>query len=227
MTIINLAHLVKIIRITWVKNIRTIKSSGPITTIDCNPIFSIFSNAVRHHSAIAGKHGTHAKFAHTGKNITAKFLLALVPPIGITVHGKTCGINCGTPPLEVIHGPPRLKAGAGDKCVNIICREAQLFENTLPHNIKTNHLKRHIYAMQSHPVNLLLPTLPRPKSHRIGKGAIVQIIAIIGRSLVHLLSRRNRKIRRNKVGFRIVPCQIYMCMMIEIPIYSRCQCRQR
>ena len=124
-----------------------------------------------HHSAETGQHRLHSKSTLTVENLLCKVRLAFIP--GIVLHTTpTGGVSatptsrfCTTPALEVVHCPPGSEGRTGNKGFGLSCRIVVLHKELAPNLLETHNLQWHIHTVQSHPVNLLLPTFPIPGTH--------------------------------------------------------------
>ncbi|EJX02131.1 hypothetical protein EVA_09763 [gut metagenome] len=177
-----------------VKDIRANKGAPFSLVVGLHPCF--LGKVTRHHTAVTRQYRLHAKFTHTIANLFCQSSLPLIPPYGI-----------GTAPsFHVVHSPPSLETRTSNKLVGFFVTVTIIFcKQFIPYSIESYDLQRQVNAMQGHPVNFLLPTFPSPYRHRIGKGAIVQIIAIIGIGLMSLLLFRNWKLTTLHVGSQTIP----------------------
>ena len=76
--------------------------------------------------------------------------------------------------------------------------------------------------MQGHPVNLLLPAIPCPEGHGIGEGTGVEVVAIGGVTYVLLLTGGNGKRHLGEVRGEVIPCEVDVCMVVQVPVDTRC-----
>ncbi len=77
--------------------------------------------------------------------------------------------------------------------------------------------QRHVDAMQCHPVDFFLPSVPVPESHRIGEGAVVEVVAELEVGFMAFLLFHGRK---NVWQFlvHIVPGDVDAGMVFQIPV---------
>ena len=178
---------------------------------------ALLGNVAWHHTGVARQHGLHAQFALAGQDLLGQRLLSLIPPVGVLA----------APSLEVVHAPPRLEAGPGNKLVGLVVGISQvLCEELLPHHIETHDLQGHVDAVERHPVDFLLPALPRPGRHGIREGAIVEIVAVARGRGVFLLLGGHGQLHLCEVGGEVVPCEVDMGVMVQVPIDAGCEGRQ-
>ena len=146
-------------------------AAGPCAVVDdivfVESVYGIVDDAVGYLAAEAGYYRLHAKLTHTLEHIAAKVLLACVPPVGITAHinASRRRVDCATPALEVVHCKPGNESGTCNVCVDVVFAHSQFAQEFACHNIKSHKVQWGIYAVQCHPVNLLLPALPCPECH--------------------------------------------------------------
>ena len=172
----------------------------------------LFCEVARHHAAETWQHGVHAQFAHTAQNLACQLSLALVPPRRVRA----------APTFEVVHAPPSLEAGTRHEGIGFrLAVVVLLRQQTLPHHVQTDNLQRHIDAVQGHPVDFLLPAFPGPGGHRVGEGAIVEVIAVVSVTGVRLVRSRNGQGDAAKVRREVIPRQIDVGIVIEIPVDTR------
>ena len=183
---------------------------APAAGVGNRPAF-LGGDVVGHHAAVTGQHGGHAEFAHTGEDILGKRFLPRVPPVFVRP----------APAFEVVHQPPGLEARAGDEGIDFGSGITELFEHVFPHYVRTDEGERHVDAVERHPVDLLLPAFPRPKGHGIGEGAVVEVIAVVGRAGVPLFCAGHGERGGGEVGGEAVPGEIDVGIMVEIPVDAR------
>ena len=107
------------------------------------------------------------------------------------------------------------------KCKNITTTINEKDEelNYLDDCFSTNsltHIKDFAY-IGSH--SLILPGVT------IGEGAIVEVVAVANRCGVFLLLRRHGELHLREVGRQIVPGDVDVCIVVEIPVDARGQRR--
>ena len=135
--------------------------------VSVESVYGVVYYAVGYLSAEAGDYRLHAKLTHAPEHVAAQLLLTGVPPVGVAVHLYIGCIYCSTPTLKVVHGKPSYESGTCNILVYVILAHTQFAQEVACHDIKTNKVQWGIYAVQGHPVNLLLPALPCPESHGI------------------------------------------------------------
>ena len=196
-----------------VKNVRT-QEAAPVSLVVGRIAF--LGNVVRHHASVARQNRFHAQFALAGQNFLREGLLALIPPCRVLA----------APALQIVHAPPSLETRSGDEGVGLVVGISQILrEEFLPHHVETNDLQRHVDAVERHPVDFLLPALPSPGRHGIREGAIVEVVAVAHRCGVFLLLRRHGELHLREVGRQIVPGDVDVCIVVEIPVDARGQRR--
>ena len=165
-----------------------------------------------HHAAETRQHGVHAQFAHAAQNLACQLFLARVPPLGVRT----------APTFEVVHAPPGLEAGTRHEGIGFrLAVVVLLRQQTLPHHVQTDNLQGHVDAVQGHPVDFLLPAFPRPGGHGVGEGAIVEVIAVVSVTGVRLVRCGNGQGDAAEVRREVIPCQIDVGIVIEIPVDTR------
>ena len=75
--------------------------------------------------------------------------------------------------------------------------------------------------MKGHPVYLLLPAFPCPCGHRVAEGAVVEVVAVVGGTDMRLLTVRQRQVNLCEVNGKLVPTDVDMCVVVEIPVHTR------
>ena len=121
---------------------------------------------VWHHARIARKNRFHAEGTHALHDAFLK-----VGAVGVPLFAVGA-----SPAFEVVHQPPSLECRAGNEFIGLFIRIAQTAQCVAPHHVGACHGQRHVDAVKCHPVNLLFPAVPVPERHRVGVGAVVQII---------------------------------------------------
>ena len=71
--------------------------------------------------------------------------------------------------------------------------------------------------MQRHPVYFFLPSVPVPECHRIGKGAIVEVVAQLQVCFVAFLLFHGRK-NGWQFHVHVVPGDVDAGMVLQIPV---------
>ena len=165
-----------------------------------------------HHAAETRQYGVHAQFAHTAQNLACQLFLALVPPRRVRA----------APTFEVVHAPPSLEAGTRHEGIGFRLGIVVLLrQQTLPHHVQTDNLQGHVDAVQGHPVDFLLPAFPGPGGHGVGEGAIVEVIAVVRVTGVRLVRCGNGQGDAAEVRREVIPRQIDVGIVIEIPVDTR------
>ena len=169
-----------------------------------------------HHAAESRQHGLHAQFAFAADDAPCQVFLTFVPGIVLDAGGRLPFV--AAPSLQVVHTPPGGVGRTGDEGFGIgLAVAVILHEECAPYALETYNLQRHVDAVEGHPVDFLLPSLPGPGGHGISEGAVVEIIPEFGIADVAFGCGRQGKSHTGKVGGRLVPRQVDVGMMVEIP----------
>ena len=164
-----------------------------------------------YHAAITGEDRLDAVFFHPLQDFLLQGFLLSIPTVGI-----------GTAPtFQVVHGPPGQESRTGDETVHFIAAIAQLQQHVTPHTFHADSSERQVDAVQSHPVDLLFPTLPVPERHGIGISTIIEIIT---QTQVCLFTQRlaDRRKHIGQLGLHTVPRQLDTGVIFQIPVKSGC-----
>ena len=162
---------------------------------------------VGQHTGISGEHRLHAQRTHTCHNLLLQKLLPLV------VRRR----YRSAPAFEVVHQPPGLEARAGDVLVDFVGGVAQAQQHVAPYRLGARYGQGHVYAVQGHPVDLLLPTVPVPEGHRVGVGAVVEVVAQVGRAVVALGRLWHGQTVAHR-GVHIAPAQVHARVVFEVVV---------
>ena len=189
--------------------------SAPLARIGYRRIH-LLRDIARHHPRIPREYGFDPQLAQTGRDAPVQ-----VGPLGI----PRLGIGTA-PPFEVVHVPPGQECGSGDEPAGLLRGIAQALQQVVPDGLHTRDVEHEVDAVQRHPVDLPLPARPVPKRHRIGIGAIVQIIAQVARRLApHGFA--NRRQRRGERLRKIVPRDMHPGAVLQIPVHARRDAHRR
>ena len=122
------------------------------------------------------------------------------------------------PTVEVAHPLPREMGGSYEERADLLVGEAVLAVHFLPDCLLACDGKRHIDAVEGHPVDESLPLLPFPPGHGIAEGAVVEEepLGDIGRSAHRLgdCGQCCRKLHRVEV----VPADIGQAVLLEVAV---------
>ena len=124
---------------------------------------------VRHHTGVTRQTGVYAKFLHAFQYLFLKAFALTVPRIAVWT----------APTLQIVHEPPCLECRTGNEGVGFGFGVAETQQHVAPDGIGTHDVKAEVDAVQSHPVEFLLPALPVPKSHGVREGAVVEVVAVL------------------------------------------------
>ena len=170
----------------------------------------LLAGIVRHHACISRQHGLDVQFAHALHDFLLQRLALGIPVVGIG----------SAPAFQIVHQPPGLEARTGHKAVHLVLAAAQAGQHVAPHHVGPHRHQRQVDAVQGHPVDFALPAVPVPEGHRVGKGAVVQVVAILClRFLVHLFPDGRQHF--GQVGLHAVPRKMHAGIIFEIPVHSR------
>ena len=121
---------------------------------------------VWHHTAVARQDGFHAELFHACEYFLLQSLLLLIPVLW----------QWTAPTLQVVHLPPSQEGRTGDKLAHFLFRVTEFQEHVAPYTLFTHDGKWHVDAVECHPVDFLLPSVPIPESHGVGEGAVVEVV---------------------------------------------------
>ena len=122
-----------------------------------------------------------------------------------------------TPTIDISGPEPHKVTGTGKKAVHILIRKAHTPVYTVPHRILPGHSQRHIHSVQSHIIDLFLPTLPIPPRSRITKRTVVKIMPVNIRGYFsHLLFHLRKRIRQ--LHMRSIPTILAMSIFVEVMV---------
>ena len=162
---------------------------------------------MRHHSTIARQDWLHAHLLHSGKNLFLQGFLLLIP----VLRQRT------TPTFQIVHLPPGKKGWSGDELAHFFLRITEFQEHIAPYAFRAHGSQWHIDAMQCHPVDFFLPSVPVPESHRIRKGAVIEVVTEFEVGFMAFFLFHGRK---NVWQFwvHIVPGDVDAGMVFQIPV---------
>ena len=171
----------------------------------------IFQEILRNHPDIPGYDGLHAVFFHPCENLLGERFALCVPTFGLRA----------SPSRHVVHEKPPVVGRAGDKLVDLVERRiAVVFgQYAFPDAFHARDDERHIDAVESHPVDFLLPAFPVPEGHRIAVGAEVQIVAVIDAARVLFAGDDGQF--SGQFSRRVVPRNIDSRMVLQKPVDAR------
>ena len=172
----------------------------------------LLAGVVGQHARVTRQYGLDVQLAHPAHDALLKGLLLAVPVFRVGA----------SPSLKVVHEPPSLKGGAGYESVDFVRRIAQFVEHVAPNDVRSGQRQWQVDAVERHPVYFLLPALPVPEGHRIGERAVVQVVAQVEVGLVALRSGDVGQCF-GQVGVHAVPREVYVGVMLQIPVQSRSQ----
>ena len=187
------------------RSLESVPQSG-LSHIQSQPLLGIMG----HHSAIARQYGMHAQFLHALQDLFLQLLLTVIPGKG----------QRATPPLQVVHLPPGQESRTGDKLPHFLLRIAQSEQHLPPYTFLPHDGQWQVHPMQGHPVNLLLPAVPVPESHRIGERAVVEVIAQGKVRLMAFLLPHLRQHGR-QLRLHLIPGEMHPRIVFQVPVHAR------
>ena len=162
-----------------------------------------------HHARVARQTDVDAELVHALQYLLLQRLALIVPSVRVRT----------APPFHIVHQPPSLKRRTGYNLVYFGTRVAQLQQHVSPNDIGTHDVEAEIYAVQRHPVELLLPALPVPERHRIRKCAVVEVVAVLYVGLAALLFLPRRQHLR-QTGMHRVPRELNAEALLQILMHT-------
>ena len=124
-----------------------------------------------------------------------------------------------SPPLDVVHLEPGQVGRARNDGRHIFLGITQAKQEVPPHAFVADGREGQVHPVQRHPVQLPFPTVPVPESHRIGVGAVVEIVHEIhlGRMPFGLRRQRQHLWKRRA---HPVPAQMDPAVVFQVPVQA-------
>ena len=126
-----------------------------------------------------------------------------------------------TPSIEVTHPEPVEICWSAEETFQFAVSETKFIVDSSPYRILTGQRKRHVDAVQSHEIYLLLPSVKIPPAHGVVEGTIIQIISVLIWRCTMNLFRRERKIFR-KIFLLSAPRKMPSAVLLQIITESTC-----
>ena len=125
--------------------------------------------------------------------------------------------------FTVNHTPPSLEGRTGNVVADFLgCVAIFLCVKVVPNTVETHKHQRHIDTVKGHPVDFLHPTLLGPHRTGVGVGTIVEIVTDVNRTrFLYCLSGEGKR-GTNKVGTQLVPSEVDVSYMVQIPVDTGC-----
>lgn len=125
------------------------------------------SKSHRHKSGKRRSNRLHAQLSHTVDDFVLQFNLRLLPLIG----------ERSIPFVQVAHTVPREICRGSEKVANFFFSKTKFNPHALCDSLGGDRGKRHIHAMESHPVDFAFPACPVPIWGSVAIGAHIEKIS--------------------------------------------------
>ena len=129
---------------------------------------SLRKEVLGNHAYIARDDGLHTVLTHATEDALGQCLLLLIPMLGLRT----------APGRKIVHEKPSVVSATADESIYFVERIAvRAHQHLLPYALHSRNGQRHVHAVQRHPIQLALPTVPVPEGHGITIGAEVEVVA--------------------------------------------------
>ena len=110
------------------------------------------------------QNGLHGQLTFTSQNLFLQQFLVTQPSVGQRTLKS----------IDIRHAVPSQVCRSGEIVLYIVFVQADFLPHFQPNGFLSGDGKRHVDAIESHPVNHTLPIVPFPIRHSVAKSAIVQ-----------------------------------------------------
>ena len=126
------------------------------------------------------------------------------------------------PAVDVYHSLPGQMGRTGIVGADLLVGHTVLTPYLLPYGLLTRDGKRHVHAVQRHPVDETLPLRPFPPRHRIAEGAVVEEEADGYLHLARYLLGNLRHCFWQLHGIEVIPADIRQAILLDVAVQSYC-----